>query len=130
MSDVATLNGNRVPMQMLRTYVFTLWRSCFAYRVDPSHVCFGTFGQRHSPYDHSMLTLEHVTQVHSVSEGRKTDERHTVPLCAALNGVSIAPASLRRQMRRDLLLRFPTCLAPSEDPGQDGDRPPASKETA
>jgi hypothetical protein len=83
-------------MGELREYVLERDGDCFA-RRDLFHAC------------RLPLTLEHVVGVHSVTDPRRDDERHTITLCWGLNGVSIASHELREAMRERLRSRYPDC---------------------
>lgn len=69
----------------------------------PLHECLGP------------LTLEHVTMVHSVYEGRVDNEAHCVALCAGLNGgtLRLAPHWMKEWFRGFLRERYPDLEYPT-----------------
>jgi len=60
------------------------------------------------------LTLEHVTMVHSLYEGKVDDKEHCVALCHELNGMSfrLAPHWMKEWFRSVLRERYPDCTNP------------------
>jgi hypothetical protein len=55
------------------------------------------------------LTTEHVTMVHNIIEGRKSDKAHCVILCLELNGGSmrLAPHWMKEWFRLELRKMYP-----------------------
>lgn len=55
------------------------------------------------------LTLEHVTMVHTITEGRISDLQHCVTLCANLNGrtIRLAPHWMKEWFRGELRKMYP-----------------------
>jgi hypothetical protein len=100
MKGPVTLGGVKVPMSVLRSYVIAREGDCFAHKIG-AHEC----------PEWTRATLEHVTGVHGHLDGRHDDERHTVVLCAELNGGSmrLANHAMKEQMRAHLRELYPDC---------------------
>lgn len=88
-------------MGELRDFVLRRDRICFAYRLDPKHVCRDRWGRPHAP--NKMLTLEHVPRVHYDTDPRRDDERHCVAICWAANVWAPSNKDLRAFSRRQLI---------------------------
>lgn len=114
MSREWRLGGIRVPAGTVAEFVFRRDGECMAYRFE---VALGVpFTKRHScTFRNSRPlggpTLEHVTSVHSHLDGRKDDERHTVALCATLNGLTLrlATHAMKEFFREHLRSLYPAC---------------------
>jgi hypothetical protein len=65
--------------------------------IDQWHTCLGR------------LTIEHVTMVHNITEGKKDDVAHCVLLCLNLNGMSfrLAPHWMKEWFRDQLRKMYP-----------------------
>lgn len=103
------LNGKPTTWTALRLFVFQRDRTCLEFQRDRMHVCQGRFGRWHQPWDQQELTLEHVPTVHSVSDGRKDDERHCVAACHEINVIRHSPAIFRDFARSRLRKLYPDC---------------------
>lgn len=86
-----------------RQYVMLRDRYCFGFRIDPAHVCYDAFGNRHSPYDLDRLTVEGVKDQLRMGKRATHDRWHCVAACHRLN-VGVPSKELRAAMRSYLAL--------------------------
>lgn len=74
---------------------------CFLFRLDTSHVCRDTWGTPHSPFDLSLLTVDHVKDEPRMGRRATSDPQHLVAMCYGGNvGV---PSKTVRQAEREYL---------------------------
>ena len=79
---------------------------CVLARLDWQHVFRDAWGNRHSPADLSILTLEHVKDELAMGKRAPSDPQHLVALCAHANiGV---PSKAQRAMLRQYLREVST----------------------
>lgn len=110
-----TLDGKVSTAGDVREFVFARDGECLAARFERElampeidrHVCGSAFRFTSGGGD----TLEHVTAVHDFREGRRNDERHTVRLCATLNGetMTLADRDMKDRFREYLRDLYPEC---------------------
>lgn len=84
----------------LRAFVITRDGACLLALLDPSHDCEGKWGDKHSPYDLSQLTLEHVRE-HPGGQ-RRDEPGWCVALCHRANVDHVAT----RKAYRPLVLAY------------------------
>lgn len=71
---------------------------CFMFRMDPEHACRDRWGDPHSPYDKTYLTLDHVKDAPRMGRRAPSDARHLVAMCWGANvGV---PSKAVRELER------------------------------
>lgn len=75
-------------------------RFCFLFLLDPHHVCYTRFGNRHEPDDKLRLTVDHFWLT-GARLGRRapSDLEHLVALCAIEN--NRPPSHKTREAERD-----------------------------
>jgi hypothetical protein len=78
---------------------------CFLHRpeVDPNgiHVCRDQWGNRHSAWNLSRLTLDHVKDELGMGKRAPSDKRHLVAMCHA--GNTKPPTAIEREAERKYL---------------------------
>lgn len=87
----------------LHAFVLNRDGACVPYLLGWPHDCQTRFGQSHSPYHLSMLTLEHVKDELGMSIRAEDDPQHLVACCGMLNDQ--VPSALLRELLRAYLER-------------------------
>ena len=78
---------------------------CFVYLLDRQHKCQDAYGNRHSPRDLHLLTVDHVhDEGGKMGKRAPSDEQHLVAMCARANVAG--PSRLVRQAERLYLDRL------------------------
>lgn len=108
---IHTSDGEAIATTMANLRRFVLLRDGYCLLATlryPGHECEGRWQRRAQRTNDSDYTLEHLTMVHSISEGRVDDDAHTVALCYATN---IKPPSSdeRAVMRDHVRFLYPVC---------------------
>lgn len=82
----------------LREYVLDRDKGCLAAKTDDTHVCKDQWGNKHSGWDRSRLTLDHVHDHAKMGRRAPSDPQHLVALCwdANVNGWASAHRSEER----------------------------------
>jgi hypothetical protein len=116
--DAPRVMGVAVTMRELRAHVLIRDDYCVLRSIGiPGHACGGRFDS--TPYHERDFTLEHVTGVHGVFDGRVDDDEHCVALDFRTN-IDHTTKAERERIRKYLRTRFPTCSALSSNRGGSG----------
>lgn len=82
----------------LRQHVLRRDGRCFLYRLDDTHACRDQWGNPHSPFDLSLLTVDHVKDEPRMGVRATSDARHLVAMCYAGN-VGVPSKAVRQAQR-------------------------------
>lgn len=94
----------------VREAVLARDRMCFLYRLDPLHTCKDAFGDPHSPFDRSKLTLDHVKRRLRMGRRAPSTPAHLMAMCAAGN-VGVPSKDVRNLQRLYLADLYPEAWA-------------------